>query len=75
VVDPEYPTPQATGGFDPGSAGLSLRKRVPRSIFRIAVSRDALKEMLRFSVATPAVEIMWVLREDSALLVIGKITG
>ena len=33
------------------------------------------KEVLRFSLATLGVKIMWALREDSDVLVIGKITG
>jgi O-antigen/teichoic acid export membrane protein len=33
------------------------------------------KEMLRFSLTTLAVKIMWGLREDSDLAVVGKITG
>jgi len=33
------------------------------------------KEMLRFSLTTLAVKIMWGLREDSDVLVVGKITG
>ena len=36
---------------------------------------ERVKEMLRFSLTTLAVKIMWGLREDSDLAVVGKITG
>ena len=39
------------------------------------IGGERIKEMLRFSLATLGVRIMWALREDSDVLVIGKITG
>jgi len=52
----------ATFGFAPWRPGLDI-------------GGGRVKEMLRFSLATLAVKVMWGLREDSDVLVIGKITG
>ncbi len=41
----------------------------------LRIGGERVKEMLRFSLATLGVKIMWALREDSDALVIGKITG
>ena len=41
----------------------------------LRIGGERFKEVLRFSLATLGVKIMWALREDSDVLVIGKITG
>jgi O-antigen/teichoic acid export membrane protein len=41
----------------------------------LRIGGERVKEVLRFSLATLGVKIMWALREDSDVLVIGKITG
>src|SRR5271163_5304835 len=72
---PEYPTPQATGAYDRGVRSSLAQKIRPAVDFPDRCVARRLKEMLRFSLATLAVGIVWVLREDSGPLVIGKITG